>query len=123
MRVAIIAQALRDGQAVGDNHQRHRKVEQLVQARVVLGLFQFLQIGDFGNAQHLHLVVVDKIQMPHQRQHGAVGFHGDAVVAACRACRPRQLQFVLVVLIELAHGDAGHGGSFLGFQAAFGVGA
>ena len=88
---------------------------------MVLGLFQFLQIGDFGNAQHLHLVVVDKIQMPHQRQHGAVGFHGDAVVAACRACRPRQLQFVLVVLIELAHGNAGHGGSsFLGFQAAFG---
>ena len=75
----------------------------------MFGLFELFQIGHFRHAQHLDLVMVDKIQMPHKGECGAVGFYADTVVAAGRARRPRHLQLALVVLIKAAYRNTGHG--------------
>ena len=74
----------------------------------MFGLFELFQIGHFRHAQHLDLVMVDKIQMPHKGECGAVGFYADTVVAAGRTRRPRHLQLALVVLIKAAYRNTGH---------------
>ena len=107
--MTVIAQHRRHRQAVGNNHQRGFQFKIVAEHHIAFTGFQPFEILDFGHAQHLHLIGVDKIQMADKRQNRLVGFHTDTVIGTGRSGRPGQLQFVLIVLIETAGGNTGHG--------------